>query len=435
VERQRLVGLSIGIAAATGILAYASIIAFGVTVIGSTLAGACIAIGAAAWGALFTEYSNSRPRPRDVPPVHLDLASKVEREEYARRILATVPGYLKGLVRQHGLIAIGPLLEVCTHTRLRMGEGWTLGQVRYIRAAPTPWVSDRLTKEYETFKDANRGPPENLEIDLEKIMLVRPPSTQEKLESFPVYWTTGLYSEMRFNQVRFGDTVGYNHPPRTITRFQAGTVDKRRQVLGAYAAKVFAGSIPFPASVSIHCLVTTTDEKLVVCKRGPDVIYFPNQWNVTLDENIRYKDDFEEPQDKDFIGNCIVRGLRQELVGMGIKELDFLDRSQIRLLSFFIEGNLPGVGICAHVPLRLSSDQVEVEKFHRPDRQETLRLEYLPLDHLEWNLMADSKKFTGGWGWGSPFLLMLFKLYRGDSLLEALPPEHASFLPTDDSTG
>ena len=427
-ESRPLVRLTflIGLLVALAIIAIFQV--FGLTTFGTYLAAIPVALGAGICITLWVPHIESFTADRSRARRNLE-SSRLKRE-FNEKMVQTVPPYLRDIVKSHKIWAVGPLFEVCSHSHLKDGQGWTLDQIRPNYIAKPAWIPSRLSSDYERFKSINKGAPENLETDLEKIMLVRPPTTLEKHATFPLDWTSGLYSEMRFFQVRNGATVGYDNPPDSIRKFRLKPAT-RRKALRRFALEVLdQDRITFPASLSIHCLTVTADEYLVVCWRGAaDVAYFPNQWNLTLDENVRLKEDYLEPEKKDFIGNCIVRGLKQELVGLTCRESELLERDKIRLLSCFVEGNLPGVGICAYVPLRLTREGVEDRVVDRPDKKETRRIDYIPLDDVNWQTLRNPSNFSEGWGWGTPYALFMLKCFTEGEGFDALPPKDYSFAP------
>ena len=382
--------------------------------LGAIVVAVAAALATAIWMALFSVYRETRP------PKRVRIASVDESIKVHKGTLATVPDYLKGLVRESGRTAAGPIIEVCPHPRLALREGWTLDQVKYYPQGKVDWIPNNLVTVYREFKDANLGPPERLETDLSKVMLVKPPSTEAKFDTFPLYWTTGLYSEMRFFQARYGEPNVHASPPASVTKFRLQPEQDRQRELVGLCQQALRGKLAYPASVSINCFVVTADEQLLVYRRGHSITYFPGKWVLTLDENVIYDEDFAKPSKKDFIWNCIVRGLKLELVGERVPIGDVLDRDRVRLLTFFIEGNLPGVGICAFVPLKVNSKQLESLLSERPDWEDTSEPRCVPISELRWDKLQNQQEFDSGWGWKTQFLLLTLKRYLGGDQLDAL---------------
>lgn len=331
----------------------------------------------------------------------------------------TIPDYLSDVLKDFATIAVGPCFNLASHAKIGSGRGWYLDEIEYSEESTPKWIPNQLMDLYEDFKNRNLGPPERLEFDIKKIALSRAPSVMEKWDKLNLKWTTCLYSEMRFYQTRIGYTIGYENIPASVEEYRLRP-EERINALRLYAKELLEeGNVTIPSSLSIHALVETKDGKIIIPKRGPDVAYFPSKWNITFDENVRYQEDYLDVKDKDFIGNCIVRGLKEELLGGTIKEETFVERHRIQIISVFVEGNLPSIGIFAYVPLILTSSEVEVYSVNRPDYQESRRLKFVPSTDLNWSYMKNEEYFDNGWGWATQFILFMWKVFRGDKLEDA----------------
>lgn len=341
-------------------------------------------------------------------------------EEERERALLTVPDYLKDVVRNYGRLGAGPVFDACTHPRIKEEIGWTLDQVGYYPQPERAWIPAAEAGLYEQFRTENQRQPERLSKDLTKVMLVRPPSAQDKFhdEEFPLFWSKGLYSEMRFFQVRYGETVGYDDPPESVRKFRLGDNVQRRKKLLKFETDLLAGVISFPASLCINCYVVTTDERLVAFQRGPDVRYDPGKWSLTVDENVVYDEDAALSGGA-FVLNCIRRGLQLELVGRETREEDFLERSRVRLLSYFVEGNVLGQDIAAYVPLKLDSKKLPEHWAKRRDSGDTMQFSLLSLDDLNWQRLRNDPQYEAGWMWKTQYLLYVLKLYLKANPLDA----------------
>ena len=111
-------------------------------------------------------------------------------------------------------------------------------------------------------------------------------------------------------------------------------------------------SILFPHSLCMHVIVVTEDDKVLITKRSPKVIYFPGTWSCSIEEQLAPQDLQESP-------NRIVlkwfKRLLQEELGLGSETYN---ENNLRILSVFLESDILSISICAHVVLDISSNEL-----------------------------------------------------------------------------
>jgi hypothetical protein len=334
-----------------------------------------------------------------------------------RKMIDSVPDYLRPVVEQNRVYAYGSVMDVRSHPHLKEGNnGWRLSELEYRTTSSDFSLPSELKPIYDSFVKENQQPPEKLMDDRQKISLTKIPS--QVFTDTPkaiLNWVKTRYSLMRFYQVRYGmEQIDLVESQKKYELCE----EKRKKALRYFAENVFQRDVPinFPSSLAIHCLVVTKDNKLVIGKRSGDVAYYKNQWSPTIDENIA-KEDLAVASN-DFVRLCIERGLREELVGspkvIAIEEI--FHPENVRILSFLFEGSMPAVGICAYVPIELSWEELRLFFVYRKDA-EFAELQSVDVENLKW----DCLKSRGKWCSSTHFLLMMLKLYRGENPEELLP--------------
>ncbi|HUZ79985.1 MAG TPA: hypothetical protein VMV28_05150 [Thermoplasmata archaeon] len=252
-------------------------------------------------------------------------------------MLRSVPPYLRLAAKDR--YAFGTIVTVRAHPN--PAEGWKLKEVEF-RVSEAPFeLPSGMKAAYNRFVEDNRDSL-RLYNDGTNYMIARSPTAFTDSPELVLEARKTQYSVCRFYQAwAAGDTQ----------RLEASALEA-----------ITPGEISFPASTAIHCLVVTKDDRLLVIKRPPDVGWYPNHWSPTVDENVS-EDDLRFPPDAR-LGACLARGLLEEL---SIAPPDDFEPMDARILSVFLEGSLPTVGLCAYVPLRLTYDELKTKFVGRQD--------------------------------------------------------------------
>jgi isopentenyldiphosphate isomerase len=111
--------------------------------------------------------------------------------------------------------------------------------------------------------------------------------------------------------------------------------------------------ISFPHSLCMHAIVVTSDDRVLITKRSPKVIYFPGTWSCSIEEQLALQD-FQGGSNK-VVLNWFKRLLKEEL-GLGDETYN---ESNLRILSVFLESEILSISICGHVVLNLSSTELD----------------------------------------------------------------------------
>lgn len=135
-------------------------------------------------------------------------------------------------------------------------------------------------------------------------------------------------------------------------------------------------TVLFPHPLCMHVVVVTKDDKVLITKRSPKVIYFPGTWSCSLEEQL-------SPQDLRGYPNRPVlkwfeRSLQEEL-GLGNETYN---KDNLRVLSVFLESDILAISVCAHAVLDIGSTELNqiIECLPRTDYEFT---EWKFLTHKE----------------------------------------------------
>ena len=109
----------------------------------------------------------------------------------------------------------------------------------------------------------------------------------------------------------------------------------------------------FPHSLCMHVIVVTKDDKVLITKRSPKVIYFPGTWSCSVEEQLALQD-LQESSSR-IVLRWFERLLYEEL---GLSSETY-SRSNLRILSVFVESDILSISLCAHAVLDINSTELD----------------------------------------------------------------------------
>jgi len=153
--------------------------------------------------------------------------------------------------------------------------------------------------------------------------------------------------EARFSQVLF---------------FRERMLHEDRGLLGRIIDDVVTGrpNITFPHAVSMHAVVVTQDEYILITKRSPKTEWYGDHWSCSIEESFSRKDLEEGRRGIDALRHWVTRALREEL---GLDEKSYV-MENVRILSVFLESDVSRVAsvlnicLCVHVPLDIDHQEL-----------------------------------------------------------------------------
>jgi|GEM_PF-2616653 len=179
--------------------------------------------------------------------------------------------------------------------------------------------------------------------------------------------------EARFSQVLFFRERMLHEDPSLLGRIIDDVVTGRQ-------------NITFPHDLSMHAVVVTKDDYILITKRSPRTEWYGDHWSCSIEESFSYRDLEEGRRGSGALRHWVTRALWEEL---GLDEESYV-MENVRILSVFLESSdvsrVPSVlniCLCVHVPLDI--DRQELSKILRvlPRRDyEFTEFDFLDYDEL-----------------------------------------------------
>jgi len=133
---------------------------------------------------------------------------------------------------------------------------------------------------------------------------------------------------------------------------------------------------PIPTNVSIHPVIVSEDDKVLLMQRSGHLPYYPNAWSASLEETMRAPSIFPDrfyPGDGDFIEGAL-RGIHEEL-GPRLS----VRRDDVRVLSFCVEYPTLSFDVLCVARVHATSDEIKNSwLLIAPDKHEARRLRAVP---------------------------------------------------------
>jgi isopentenyldiphosphate isomerase len=111
-------------------------------------------------------------------------------------------------------------------------------------------------------------------------------------------------------------------------------------------------SVLFPHPLCMHVVVVTKDDKVLITKRSPKVIYFPGTWSCSIEEQLSPQDLQRDPNRT--VLKWFERSLWEEL---GL-DSETYNKDNLRVLSVFLESDILSISVCAHAVLDIESAEL-----------------------------------------------------------------------------
>lgn len=226
-------------------------------------------------------------------------------------------------------------------------KGWLLRDIEVASSVDTFAVPTNLLGAYKTYFKENEQKKRFFD-DGEKFCLVHNPACSTDSPTLSLKFETAKYSQVRF--------------------YCENIANGGRLHQGLIREAIESGSIAFPNSFCMHCVVVTKDGKLLVTKRPPPhkTDYHPNAWSVSLEEQL-HVDDQVKPGIEGFMLRWAKRFLREELA---VPEENY-EESNLRALSIFLEADILNCAIAAVFRLSITSGELDqmIRAHPRPDTE------------------------------------------------------------------
>ncbi len=140
-------------------------------------------------------------------------------------------------------------------------------------------------------------------------------------------------------------------------------------------------SIDFANVLVFHIVVQTSDDYLLLVQRSKDGIY-SHSWQLTISEHVSESKDFGSGNMVAHLNNCVISAL---VFGLKPLEEKHCERDSFRILSVFLESQLPNVGLCTYVKLKITRVELDGLFKHRTDNP--IQVKYLTVEELPETIM------------------------------------------------
>ncbi len=264
-----------------------------------------------------------------IPLGNRELAKLYRNRQYGKIFASLVQRHKAPSITPFSTIGWGSIVSLQTCPELH--RGWQASEVQLYHNT----ACFSLPKEYEQAYQEyfNKYYQEKRFFDDKvKIMITRNPTAFSDTPTLILETQETLYSQVLF----YHDNV-------------AVLTSKRDELIHKVFNELL---ISFPHSLCIHIIVVTKDDKVLINKRSPKVIYFPQTWSCSIEEQLSLQDLQERPDR--IVLKWFERSLREEL-GLGSEAYN---KSNLRILSVFLESDILSISICAHVVLDISSTEL-----------------------------------------------------------------------------
>lgn len=124
--------------------------------------------------------------------------------------------------------------------------------------------------------------------------------------------------------------------------------------------RALSGEIDFPHAVSLHAVIATADDWVLLTRRSTKVFYHPTKWSCSIERTLKLGDlDNPEP---DRVTGWVQRMLLEEL-GLTYEETS---ASHTRVLAAFMETDILNCSIAALITLPCNREKVDAVLSGRP---------------------------------------------------------------------
>lgn len=283
------------------------------------------AVNIASWiAAFFTIF---------VPVVHRWLKKYYKRRQYDRVFASRVKRLRAPEIAPFDSFAIGHSLslQICPEIH----RGWPLSDVRIVHDTTKFSIPDRYRQSYSEYKKRYYEEKRFFD-DGVKIMMTHNPGSSTDSPTLVLRTQETCYSHVQF----YKDYIAVNRP-----------------VADSLVRALIDGNVQFPHSLSLHLVVVTSDDKVLITKRSEKLAYYSGKWSCSLEEQLSPEDLRDGGE-----GALLKWGQRTLLEELGLGKGEY-NNDNFRLLSIFLESDILNVSLCGHVVLDIESNDLD-ERLH-----------------------------------------------------------------------
>lgn len=113
-----------------------------------------------------------------------------------------------------------------------------------------------------------------------------------------------------------------------------------------------AKSITFPHALSLHLLIVTSDNKILLTHRDDKVSYYPNTWSASIEEQFHEHDFIDRNTSP--LQKCVERLFIEEL---GLLNTNY-DINDLKTFSIFLESDILNIGMASRIKLKIDSSSL-----------------------------------------------------------------------------
>jgi predicted nucleotide-binding protein len=246
-----------------------------------------------------------------------------------------------GPIKRFPAIGWDDALSLLNHHDL--GQGWALDEVRF-RLDPTPFAVPPDREEPFRRWYAAKHEVERLEDDGVKYMVLQN----------PIASTDSPTLTLRLGPTRYSETLFYHQ-------------DSSSRMREEWISDLVQGDLQarFAHSFCMHAIVVTADDQLLLTERSSKVSYGKGMWSASCEESLA---DVDIAGGMDGLGTRWARRLLDEELGL---DASSCDPENMRLLSIFLEADLPNVSACVGLRVNLTAQQLRtrIQSGLRPDSE------------------------------------------------------------------
>lgn len=208
-------------------------------------------------------------------------------------------------------------------------EGWSYKKIDIDFERTIYPFEKELEEKYNQFMNNNSG---KFKDDGDKLMLIINPKAFDEAKTLTLQGRLTKYSRIIF----------------FIEKVINDIAERNEYIKTLFLKK---NNIEFPHSLCIHAVITTKDKKVLLVKRSPKVIYYPNTWAVSCEESA-------QSTDLDNINPILFWAKRLLKEELGVDENDYSEEN-LRLLSVFLESEIMNITLCMILKLNISSIKLD----------------------------------------------------------------------------
>ena len=154
---------------------------------------------------------------------------------------------------------------------------------------------------------------------------------------------------------------------------------------------VFCGKsdIPFAHSLCMETVVETSDERILLTRRPPNVAYCPSKWSCSIAETFAKEDLNAKGTTSKALIAGVERALKEEL---GLTPKLYKARN-CRVLSVFLETDVMNVSLCVHVTLDIDWQDLDEHIVGTRQDKEFTQHDYASREELMREVFAPQRKY------------------------------------------